>query len=770
MKKRIVSILLLVTFLLPSAVSAEDNYATREQVLTMILSAADAYDPDLAPSDIMKGDEDGNMRKDEPVRRVEAMAMLSRAFPDLPAPSEYQRSIGTFGVTFSDLPEWAKGDLDNLTRAGILAGYPDGRLGVDDPVTQEQMQLFIRRIWAYLGSNLKDDFYASRNRDWFEATTLAAGQNQAGTFTDANAEVFQQLQSLLEENNRQECKPQTIENNLQIFYRSALDGEEQNQKGAEPLRPYLDQIEQARNLDDLLTAHQEVCNQTGTTNILGLTVDVSLFGKRVYLPYIYGASTVLDKSYFTEDDRVAKQAFLNYVSALLQIGGDEKTEADRQAQALYEMEREINLASLDPSEARKIDQCYRIEETLYVRGILNCPKQLVDPWNKAGQFILCDIGRIKKTVEYLSKENLPVLKSYMKFWLLQDYSSVLGDEFQQPLIDFYQALYGFAPTFDQKEEAVSLTASCLGSALEELYAEKYCSEETKKEVTALTRKLRDQYETLLENSWLSKDTKDAAINKLNSLVILVSHPDEFYQIGERYHLDDDLFENTRRIRSYVYSSNRLAIKQEAPRDQWALYSFEVNAAYDPISNSITVPNGILQAPFYAKDASAEENLAGVGFIIAHEITHAFDDTGAEFNENGRYKDWWTERDRKGFERICNQVTSFYDQWEISNSARSDGSLTLGENMADLGAMSCTLGLMKNQGSRNYRLYFDTFANIWKTYNSKPYTEYLAENDSHSAAKLRVNRLVVNFQEFYDAYGITENDGMYVPPNQRVSMW
>ena len=684
MKKRIVSILLLVTFLLPSAVSAEDNYATREQVLTMILSAADAYDPDLAPSDIMKGDEDGNMRKDEPVRRVEAMAMLSRAFPDLSAPSEYQRSIGTYGVTFSDLPEWAKGDLDNLTRAGILAGYPDGRLGVDDPVTQEQMQLFIRRIWAYLGSNLKDDFYASRNRDWFETTTLAAGQNQAGTFVDANAEVFRQLQSLLEENNKQECEPETIENNLQVFYRSALD--------------------------------------------------------------------------------------LHYVSALLQIGGEEAAEADQQAQALYEMEREINLASLDPSEARKIDQCYRKEDTLYVRGILNCPKQLVDPWNKAGQFILCDTGRIKKTVEYLSKDNLPVLKSYMKFWLLQDYSSVLGDEFQQPLIDFYQALYGFAPTFDQKEEAVSLTASCLGSALEELYAEKYCSEETKKEVTALTRKLRDQYETLLENSWLSKDTKDAAINKLNSLVILVSHPDEFYQIGERYHLDDDLFENTRKIRSSIYHSNGWAIKQEAPRDQWALYSFEVNAAYDPISNSITVPNGILQAPFYAKDSSAEENLAGVGFIIAHEITHAFDDTGAEFNENGRYKDWWTERDRKGFERICNQVTSFYDQWEISNSARSDGSLTLGENMADLGAMSCTLGLMKNQGSRNYRLYFDTFADIWKTYNSKPYTEYLAENDSHSAAKLRVNRLVVNFQEFYDAYGITENDGMYVPPNQRVSMW
>ena len=684
MKKRIVSILLLVTFLLPSAVSAEDNYATREQVLTMILSAADAYDPDLAPSDIMKGDEDGNMRKDEPVRRVEAMAMLSRAFPDLSAPSEYQRSIGTYGVTFSDLPEWAKGDLDNLTRAGILAGYPDGRLGVDDPVTQEQMQLFIRRIWAYLGSNLKDDFYASRNRDWFETTTLAAGQNQAGTFVDANAEVFRQLQSLLEENNKQECEPETIENNLQVFYRSALD--------------------------------------------------------------------------------------LHYVSALLQIGGEEAAEADQQAQALYEMEREINLASLDPSEARMIDQCYRKEDTLYVRGILNCPKQLVDPWNKAGQFILCDTGRIKKTVEYLSKDNLPVLKSYMKFWLLQDYSSVLGDEFQQPLIDFYQALYGFAPTFDQKEEAVSLTASCLGSALEELYAEKYCSEETKKEVTALTRKLRDQYETLLENSWLSKDTKDAAINKLNSLVILVSHPDEFYQIGERYHLDDDLFENTRKIRSSIYHSNGWAIKQEAPRDQWALYSFEVNAAYDPISNSITVPNGILQAPFYAKDSSAEENLAGVGFIIAHEITHAFDDTGAEFNENGRYKDWWTERDRKGFERICNQVTSFYDQWEISNSARSDGSLTLGENMADLGAMSCTLGLMKNQGSRNYRLYFDTFADIWKTYNSKPYTEYLAENDSHSAAKLRVNRLVVNFQEFYDAYGITENDGMYVPPNQRVSMW
>ena len=772
MKKRLGLLCLVLVFVTSSfcAVSAESEFATRGKVLEMIVTAADAYHEGIEASDIMKGDGDGNLRENDPVLRVEAMAMLSRAFPNLPAPSEYQQTIGNFGNEFIDLPLWAVADLSNLTKAGIIAGYPDGRLGVNDNVTEEQMELLIRRIWAYLGNNRKDDFYATQNKQWFDSATLSAGDLIIGTFQETDSIVSEQLKEMINEMAEGEWDENSSQQRVKEFYLSAMDIEGRNKAGIEPIQVYIDRYENASNITELLNENMQISKSFGS-DILGKFVDLDVYSARIFAPFISGMAGILEKVYFTTKDETAKEAYLNLVSDTLQLGGESKAEADRHAEQLYEMEREVALASLD-YDANNLGEIYKKYKSTDFFALNSQFMGLLSTWDKVGYFYLVDEGRVKKTIEYLTDEHLEVLKTYMKFWLIQDASAVLSPKMQQPYYDFMKAMYGAEPQYTPEEDACMLVLSYLGSSLEEAYAEKYGSEEVKESVIQMIRELRDTFkERLKKADWLSEKTRTQAISKLDSMRINVAYPEEFYDpFEESLPFDGTLFENVRGINSYYYYQNVGALGMEADKDSWPFYCYTVNAAYAPGKNSITVPIGILQAPFYDESAKPEENLAGIGTIIAHEITHAFDNMGAQINHNGELMNWWTDKDWIVFEEKCQQVIEFYDNLEISNHARCDGSLTLGENLADLGGMACVLDLMKEKGNQDYPLFFTHYATIWRQYGRQEYVNYLSENDVHAAETLRVNRVVVNFQEFYDAFDIQPGDGMYVPPEERVSVW
>lgn len=777
MKKRfgLLGLAFLLVFSCFCSAGAEEGekYATRGRVLEMILTAADAYYENLQPSDIMKGDGDGQLRENDPVIRVEAMAMLSRAFPDLPAASEYQYSLGSFGVTFTDLPQWAEADLSNLTRAGILAGYPDGRLGVEDYVTEEQMTLMIRRIWAYLGSNLKDDFYSSCNKPWLDTATLSASQLEAGTFQQADSQVSQRLQEYVEEVASKHWRTDTPEQRIKNFYLSALDTEDGNPQGLFALRTFLIGYDQAESLQELMDLHAKISKLMGDGGILGLTVDVDLLTGERYVPYVTGAAGILEKSYFTTEDEQAKEAYLNYVSDLLILGGEEKLTAKKHAMQLYEMEKDIALASLDPKDYYSFEKTYHRYQPLALRQLFRdfSPEPLLEDMDGVGFFVITDLGRVQKTIEYCTEDNLELLKTYMKFWLLEGCSSLLGEEFYQPGAELMNSLYGVELTYDCKQMSAQLVQGYLGEYLEGFYAKEYCSPQIKEDVTDLVLQLKEAFRVRLEQAdWLGEETRKQAIEKLNSMILNIAYSEEFYDSYEGEYFENDLLTNALIVRSYLYDLSCFAIGQEASRDRWIMPCYTVNAAYDPSANAITIPAGILQQPFYDPDGEEEANLGGIGTIIAHEITHAFDDSGAQYDKTGRYDNWWTKEDLQAFQQKCAQVEEFYDGWEISNYAKCDGALTLGENVADLGGMACTLEVMKTLEDPDYALFFESYAGLWRDYVRREMVSYYADNDVHAPASLRVNRVVVNFQEFYDTYGIEPGDGMYVPPEERVSVW
>ena len=206
----------------------------------------------------------------------------------------------------------------------------------------------------------------------------------------------------------------------------------------------------------------------------------------------------------------------------------------------------------------------------------------------------------------------------------------------------------------------------------------------------------------------------------------------------------------------------------AKRGGWTIYPYTANAMYDPVSNSITIPAGILQAPLYEASATYEENLGGIGFVIAHEISHAFDSVGAYFDESGNINKWWTEQDYNSFGELCQKIIDEYNRINIDGE-NIDGALTLNENIADIAAMSCIIELAKDKKCDMPRM-FSAYAKTWRTKSTSEYQKYLIKTDSHSPSKIRVNRVLSNFDDFAECYEITEGDGMFIPPDRRINIW
>ena len=257
--------------------------------------------------------------------------------------------------------------------------------------------------------------------------------------------------------------------------------------------------------------------------------------------------------------------------------------------------------------------------------------------------------------------------------------------------------------------------------------------------------------------------------------IKIGYPDEWGSYLDNANIKSkadggSYFENI--IEIAKASKNELLSCQGTSVDKtvWDMYPYTVNACYSPTSNDITFPAAILQPPMYDVNASYEENLGAIGYVIAHEITHAFDNNGAKFDENGNAADWWTEKDYTEFEKRCEKTVYFYDRQEGIPGVPMNGTLTLSENVSDQGAVRCVTEVASKLENPDYKKLYRSMANAWASTKTREYAKYAAEADVHSEDKLRVNRVVVNCEEFYKAFGITEKDGMWVAPEDRIEIW
>ena len=374
--------------------------------------------------------------------------------------------------------------------------------------------------------------------------------------------------------------------------------------------------------------------------------------------------------------------------------------------------------------------------------------------------------------EYYSEANWELLKADLLIDAATSWNAYLTDELRILAGKYGRALSGTPQAMEKKKAAYYLAQGPYNQALGLWYAGEKFSPEAKADVEAKVATMIDVYKSRLQTAdWLAPETREKAITKLNVITPHIGYPEKLPETYDKKIIDENLslVENAQRLVEISMAHRWIKWNKPVDRSEWHMPAHMVNAYYDPQQNQIVFPAAILQAPFYDIEQSSSANYGGIGAVIAHEISHAFDTNGASFDENGSLKNWWTEEDYAAFKERTDKIA---DQFEGLDSygAKVNGKLTVSENVADLGGIACALEAAKRDKDFSVREFFVNFATIWRMKAREEYMQMLASVDVHAPAKWRTNVIVSNFDEFHKEFDVKEGDGMWRAPEERVIIW
>jgi len=351
-------------------------------------------------------------------------------------------------------------------------------------------------------------------------------------------------------------------------------------------------------------------------------------------------------------------------------------------------------------------------------------------------------------------------------------SKYLSEDLYELSSIYQKAMTGIAASPSLEKRAYLLTSQCYSQPIGMYYGKKYFGEEAKKDVVNLVKKIIETYKIRMKkNTFLEEATKEKAIEKLSTIEIKMGYPDFIPEIYKKIVIDDEasLYETLMNNQKIVEKDNRDKLFKKVDRKEWVMPGHMVNACYNPSMNDITFPAAILQKPFYSINQKVEENLGGIGAVIGHEISHAFDNNGAHFDAYGNLANWWSEKDFKAFEKLTEDMVQQWDGIEV-HGGKVNGKLVVSENIADNGGMGVTIEIMHTLKNPDFKAYFINWARIWCMKARPEYLQTLLNTDVHSPAMLRANMQVRNFNEWYETFDVKDTDKMYIEEGKRISIW
>ncbi|BCZ49219.1 endopeptidase [Clostridium gelidum] len=650
-------------------------------------------------------------------------------------------------------------------------------------------------IASEIGSNVEtannnvrsqDDFYDAINSKWLNTAKIENGKSTTSTFDDVEKKVTNQTKDIINQLliDKDKYKENSDEKKIINVYKNTLNIEARNKDGLKPVGKILDEIKASQTIDDItkLWVNKEIINSTikfsvnrdihdVTNNILYIApTGLSLGDSDEYTNPI--ESTVRNKK-LTED----------FFNKILVLSGYTQDEAKIKVDNMFKFEGMIAPSIMGKQEKlttsnliNSVYNVYTLDELNNLAPNLNLPSIMSSlGLDKANKIVLQDPRWLEAFNKIYTQENLPLIKNYIEMVNLIFASGYLNEDFQNANKEYESNLLGIKGAVSKEEDAVDTVSSMMGMAVGKIYAERYVSKETKEDVENITKEIVETYKKQIQNlDWMSSSTKKNAIDKLDKLNVQIGYPKEWVNYSKisikSYEEGGSLFQNIMNLR--IFQSNEMLSRINQPVDekQNGFKPQTVNAYYSANENSIIIPGGIIQGHFYNLNATREVNLGGIGAIIGHEISHAFDNTGAQYDADGNLNNWWTEKDYAQFTQKAYKIAGFYGGIEALPGEKINGYLTVGENIADIGGVSCLLKILNKMDKPDYKVFFESYATTWRQITTKEYEEYALSIDVHSPNKFRVNAVLPQFQEFYDTYGITEKDGMYVKPEDRLGIW
>ena len=651
-----------------------------------------------------------------------------------------------------------------------------------------------------------DDFFDYVNGKWIDANPIPSEYSRFGAFTLLGEKSRDDVKALVDELEDGDFAAGSTEARIATAYKSYLDTDAIDAAGMAPAYPYLGEIYGASNLTELAA----VMAKPGMPSLIGGGVTVDSKDPDTYIVAVgFDGMGLPDRDYYLVDNErntAIRAAYMDYLTFLLDKAG--YADAATTAQAVYAFEKQVAMVEWDRTMLRNADLTYnkltRAELDAATEGF---PLATMLNAMDLGDVDAFDVSQMPPTAEeietlgltaedlakmggglpamakLIASTDLPVLQAYLAKTFISNNASVLPSDIDEANFAFFgKTLSGAQEQQPRWKRAIAATQGMLGEQLGKVYVERYFPAASKEAMDELVANLRlAMADSIEENDWMTAETKAQALAKLNSFNPKIGYPDSF-ETYDGLTITSDPLANRMAAAEWGLKDNLSKLGTEVDKTEWFMLPQTVNAYYNPVFNEIVFPAAILQQPFFGASADPAVNYGAIGGVIGHEIGHGFDDQGAKYDATGTLRDWWQPEDKARFTELGDALAAQYDAYCPYDDGETcvNGRFTLGENIGDVGGLSLAYRAYKLSlngeeapvidGLTGDQRFFLAWAQVWRSMQREEIGRQRLQVDPHSPEEYRVNGVVRNIDAWYDAFGVTPDDELYLPPEERVKIW
>jgi putative endopeptidase len=635
-----------------------------------------------------------------------------------------------------------------------------------------------------------DNFYQYAIGGWLKDNPIPSTESRWSSFNLVTEGNNTRLRAILDEYSAMtDAKKGSKEQQIGDLYKSAMDSTKQNELGAQPIQPMLAEIAALSTKEAFITLSAQYATK-GIGSMFGMYVGQDDKNSAAYITHIYQSGLTLpDRDYYLNDDAKSveiREKYVDHIVKMFTLLGDDEAIAKSKAATILKIETDLAKVSMSRVERRDPNKTYNkfafddfktkfkgvdwdtYVSTLGLKGVDN--------------IIVSQPDFITKAIGYIKGYSLDELKTYMSWSVVDNFAAYLGENFDQQNFSFFSTtLRGTKEMKPRWKRSLGTVNGSLGELLGKAFVERHFPEESKAQVSEMVENLRAAFKVRIENlTWMGDSTKEKALEKLASFNKKIGYPDKWKDYSS-VEITDNLVQNVINARIFGFKEMADKLGQPVDKDEWHMTPQTVNAYYSSSQNEIVFPAGILQPPFYDKDADAALNYGGIGAVIGHEFTHGFDDQGSKYDSEGNLKNWWTDADRVAFDERANKVVEQFNGFEALDSVFVNGKLTLGENIADLGGLILAYHAMeksfegkevpaKIDGFTPQQRFFLGWAQVWHMNMTEEELRNRIITDPHSPGEYRVKGPLANLSEFSEAFGCDANSPMVAKDSVRAVIW
>ncbi|MBP5278143.1 MAG: M13 family metallopeptidase [Prevotella sp.] len=638
-----------------------------------------------------------------------------------------------------------------------------------------------------------DNFYEFACGGWMVKNPLPAAYSRFGSFDQLQEENSKRINTILTELQKGKYETGTTEQKLSDMYKLALDVKRRNKEGLAPVKPLLKQLAEASTTDDLFEI-QKYLLKYGDQQFMraGFAADEKNSTQNI-LNISQGGITLGQKEYYLDNDPATRQirdAYKAHIIRMFQMYGFKEEIARQKMENIMSVETALARVSRNRTELRDVEANYNkmtlkefVKNYPHVRliqqmDVLGVPREYYEEM-VVGQ------PEFMKGLEQILVDILPSeYRAYLEWSVIQGSASYLTEDIEAANFDFFgKTLRGRQEDYPIWKRATNLVEGQMGQALGKIYAERFFPASSKERMKTLVKNLQLSLEERIKaQTWMSDTTKQAALDKLSTFYVKIGYPDKWKDLS-KLTIDPkkSLYENVLAADSFR-TAQRIEETAGKPvdRDEWHMTPQTVNAYYNPTTNEICFPAGILQRPFFDPTADDAFNYGAIGVVIGHEMTHGFDDQGRHYDKVGNMVDWWTASDGENFNKRADQYAAFFSNIKVLPDLNANGKFTLGENLADHGGLQVAFNAYKHaqkgkslpviDGFSGDQRFFLAYAGVWGQNITEQEIRNRTKSDPHALGMWRVNGALPHIDMWYEAFGVKEGDKMFIPKSERLDLW